>query len=163
MKRKALRILVCMLLALTTVLAPLSCASASSRYAYIMKVNVSNARLREGAGNTDVVAKLRRGEKVLYWGSRSGSYYEVGTADGDIGYIYKDFLSNYGTVKKSMVYVTEERTTLYKKSGSSMRRSSSIGDNTLVLVYARNDGWAKVRTTSGKSGYCKLSSLKALF
>ena len=162
MKRKAMRILICMVLAVLTVLAPLSSASASS-YVYIMKVNVSDARLREGPGDTDVVAKLRRGSKVLYWGSRSGSFYEVSTTDGETGYIYKDFLSAYGTVKKSMLYVTEERTTLYKNSNGSMRRSGSISADELVLVYAKNGSWAKIRTTSGKSGYCKLSALDDLF
>lgn len=162
MKRNFLKTLVCLVLVLMTVMAPITSASASS-LAHIVKVNVSDARLREGPGDTEVIVKLKRGQKVLYWGEDKGSYCKVATINGKVGYIYEDYLSAYGTVKKSMLYVTEERTALYKKNGSSMSRNGSIGSGELVLVYSANGSWAKVRTTTGKSGYCKLSSLKDMF
>ncbi|MBQ8506131.1 MAG: SH3 domain-containing protein [Clostridia bacterium] len=162
MKRNYLRTIVCLVLIAMTALAPLTTASASS-YAHILKVNVSDARLREGPGNTDVIVKLRRSQKVLYWGEDSGNYCKVATIDGTVGYIYEDYLSAYGTVKKSMLYTTEDRTAFYKKSGSSMRRSGSISADELVLVYKTNGNWASIKTLSGKTGYCKLSDLNDLF
>ena len=162
MKRNFIKAIVCMVLVVLTVLAPFTTASASS-YAHIVKINVSDARLREGPGDTAVIQKLKRGQKVLYWGEDSGTYCKVATIGGKVGYVYEDYLSAYGTVKKSMLYVTEERASLYKKSGSSMHRNGSIGSGELVLVYDISNSWAKVRTTTGKSGYCKIGQLKEIF
>ena len=162
MKRNIWKAIVCMVLVVLLGAAPLASASASS-LAYIMKVNVSDARLREKPGNSDVVVKLKKGTKVLYWGVRSGSFYKVSTTSGDTGYIYADFLSNYGTVKKSMVGFTESDAPVYRRSGSSMRRCGTLAEDSLVLVYKTNNGWAYIKTVSGKSGYMKLSDLQKAF
>ena len=161
MKRKLLKPIVCLTLAAMTFAMPLSASAAS--LAHIVKINVSDARLREGPGDTDVVAKLKRGTKVLYWGEKKNSFCKVVTTGGKTGYIYEDFLSEYGTVKKSMLYTTEKSTPLYKKSGSSMKKSGSIKADQLVLVYKTNGSWAYVKTVTGKSGYCKLSYLDDVF
>jgi len=162
MKRNILRTIVCLVLVAMTVLAPLTSASASS-YAHIMKINVSDARLREGPGNTEVITKLKRSQKVLYWGVDSGSYCQIATIDGDVGYVYEEYLSHYGTVKKSMLYIADGRVSLYKQSGGSMHRNGSLSSGELVLVYKTSGSWASVRTLSGKVGYCKLGDLKDVF
>lgn len=161
MKRNILKAIICMFLILATVATPIS-ASASSM-AYIMKVNAYDVRMREEAGDSEVVAKFDKGDKVVYWGEREGSYYKVGTASGETGYIYKDYLSAYGTVKKSMLYYTDERTDFYRKSGSSLRRNGSLSADVLLIAFQRNGDWAYVKTLGGKSGFVKLSEVESVF
>lgn len=161
MKRKLLKPIVCMLLTIMTVVMPLSASAAS--YVHIVKVNVSDARLRSEAGSSGVVKTLSRGTKLLYLGEKKGKFCKVVTAKGVSGYVYEDFLSDYGTVKKSMLYYTEKSTPIYKKSGSTLKRNGSLAKNTLVLVYKTNGSWAYIKSMNGKSGYCKLSYLEDLF
>lgn len=161
MKRKLIKPIVCMVLAIMTVIMPLGASAAS--YVHIVKVNVTDARLRAETGDGSIVKTLSRGTKLLYAGEKKGKFCKVLTSKGLTGYVYEDFLSDYGTVKKSMLYYTEKSTPIYKKSGSSLKRNGSLAKNTLVLVYKTNSSWAYVKSMSGKSGYCKLSYLEDLF
>ena len=161
MKRNFLRIMICLVLVAATLAAPMSASAASM--AHILKINVSDARLRVAPGDTEVITKLRRSTKVLYWGVEDDNYCKVATLDGEIGYVYEDYLSHYGTVKQSMVYTNDSKITLYKKSGDSLKKSSSLSADQLILVYKTSGDWAQIKTLTGKSGYCKLSSLNKVF
>ena len=161
MKRNFLKIMVCLVLVAATLAAPMSASAASM--AHILKINVSDARLRVAPGDTEVITKLRRSTKVLYWGVEDDNYCKVATLDGEIGYVYEDYLSHYGTVKQSMVYTNDSKITLYKKSGDSLKKSSSLSADQLILVYKTSGDWAQIKTLTGKSGYCKLSSLNKVF
>lgn len=161
MRQKLLKPIVCMLLAIMTVVMPLSASAAS--LVHIVKVNVTDARLRAETGDGSIVKTLSKGTKLLYMGEKKGRFCKVLTGKGLTGYVYQDFLSDYGTVKKSMLYYTEKSTPIYKKSGKSLKRNGSLAKNTLVLVYKTNDSWAYVKSMNGKSGYCRLSYLDDLF
>ena len=142
-------------------LAPLS-AFAATKTAKILKINVDQARLRTGASGV-IITTLDKGTKVLYLNKTDGAYCKVCTTDGETGYVYKRFLSSYGAVRADQVYVTRGSTTLYKRSGNSLRKSSTIKEGVYVLVYKTNGSWAQVKSMTGKSGYMKLSSLKKVF
>jgi len=161
MKRNFLKFVVCMMLIAAMLAAPVSASAASM--AHIMKINVSDARLREGPGDTEVIAKLRKNAKVLYWGEEDDNYCKVATLDGEVGYVFEDYLSHYGTVKRSMVYTNDSKITLYKKSGDNLKKSGSLSADQLILVYKKSGNWAQIKTLTGKSGYCKLSSLDKVF
>lgn len=161
MKRNFLKFVVCMMLIAAMLAAPVSASAASM--AHIMKINVSDARLREGPGDTEIIAKLKKSAKVLYWGVEDDNYCKISTMDGKVGYVYEDYLSHYGTVKKSMVYTNDSKITLYKKSGDNLKKSSSLSADQLILVYKKNGDWAQIKTITGKSGYCKLSSIEKVF
>lgn len=161
MKRNFLKFVVCMMLIAAMLAAPMSASAASM--AHIMKINVSDARLRVAPGDTEVIAKLRRSTKVLYWGEEDDSYCKIATLDGEVGYVFEDYLSHYGTVKQSMVYTNDSKISLYKKSGDSLKKSGSISADQLILVYKTSGDWAQIKTITGKSGYCKLSSLNKVF
>lgn len=163
MKRKFLKPLVCILLAVSMLLAPLSAMAASSK-AYIMRVNVSGARLHSSTdADHTIVAKLSKGSKVLYWGSKNGAMYKVVTLSGKTGYVYKNYLSVYGAVKKSSVYVTRAKTKLYKRSGSSLKGNGTLSAGKYVVVYRTYGNWAYVKTMSGKGAYVNKNYLKKAF
>ena len=154
MKRKFLKPLVCILLAVSMLLAPLSAMAASSK-AYIMRVNVSGARLHSSTdASHTVVAKLSKGSKVLYWGSKNGAMYKVVTLSGKTGYVYKNYLS---------VYVTRAKTKLYKRSGSSLKGNGTLSAGKYVVVYRTYGNWAYVKTMSGKGAYVNKNYLKKAF
>ena len=69
MKKKIFRSVVCLCLALMTVLAPLSAYAASM--AKLVRVNGSDVRLRSSSGA--VIEKLYRGEKLMCTGRAKGS------------------------------------------------------------------------------------------
>ena len=161
MKRNWMRSVLCLLLVLTLAIAPM-CAFASTKTAKILKINVDQARMRTGASG-EIITTLAQGTKVLYLNRTDGAYCKVCTTDGETGYVYKGFLSSYGAVRSNQVYVTKGSTTLYKRSGNSLRKSSTIKEGVYVLVYKTNGSWAQVKSMTGKSGYMKLSSIKKVF
>lgn len=163
MKRKVLKSVLCSLLILAMMMAPMS-ALASSSLALILKVNGDWVRMRDGAEEGDeVIARLRKGTKVLYWGEREDEMYKVLTSTGKRGYIYKGYLSTYGAMKKSQVYITTGTTKLYKRSGSSLKGNGTLAKGKYVVVYKTSGNWAYIKTMTGKSAYCQKSSLKKAF
>ena len=163
MKRKVLKSVLCSLLILAMMMAPMS-ALASSSLALILKVNGDWVRMRDGAEEGDeVIARLRKGTKVLYWGEREDEMNKVLTSTGKQGYIYKGYLSTYGAMKKSQVYITTGTTKLYKRSGSSLKGNGTLAKGKYVVVYKTSGNWAYIKTMTGKSAYCQKSSLKKAF
>ena len=161
MKRNWMRSVLCLLLVLTLAIAPM-CAFASTKTAKILKINVDQARMRTGASG-EIITTLARGTKVLYLNRTDGAFCKVCTTDGTTGYVYKGFLSSYGSVRADQVYVTKGSTTLYKLSGNSLRKSSTLKGGVYVLVYKSNGNWAYVKSMTGRSGYVRLSALSRVF
>ena len=161
MKKRVLWMAVCLVMILSTVIAPLS-ASAASGTAKILKVN-TNANLRDPDDYQHVLSYMKSGTKVLWTGKtnkKNKAFYLVTTTGGLTGYVYKDYLSSYGAVNLSQVYKTRTAAKIYKKPSTSSSKVTSVGKGRYVLVYGTSSGWAYVKTTSGKGGYMKLSTLK---
>lgn len=163
MKRKLMKSLICTVLVMAFLAAPMS-ALASSKLALILKVNKDWVYMRAPADEGgEVIGRLRKGTKLLYWGSSDGSMCKVLNSKGDIGYVYKDYLSTYGAMKKSSVCVTTDSTKLYKLSGGSLKGNGSLAKGKFVVVYKTSGNWAYVKTMSGKSAYCRTSTLERAF
>lgn len=161
MKRNFMKSVLCLVLILVLVTAPL-CAFASTKTAKILKVNVDKARLRTGPSGA-IIATLNKGTKLLYLNSNSGAYCKVCTKNGTVGYIYKDFLSSYGAVRADNIYITTSSTTMYRRSGNSLRKSSTLNSGQFLLVSQTNGNWARVKTVAGKTGYVKLNTIRKAF
>ena len=157
MKRRVLLIVTCLVLIVSTFVAPIS-ASASGT-AKILKVN-TGSYLRDPSDYYNIIGNVKKGTKVLWTGKTKKAFYLVTTTDGKTGYIYKDYLDEYGAVSKSQIYVTKSSARVYKKNSTDSKVVSKLGSGKYVLVYATKGGWAYVKTTSGKGGYMKTSSLK---
>ena len=161
MKRNLWKSILCLSLILVLVLAPLS-GLAATKTARILRVNVDQARMRTGASGS-VITTLGRGTKVLYLNKNDGAYCKVCTSNGTIGYVYKGYLSSYGSVRADQVCVTRGSTSLYKLSGGTLRKSGTLKAGVFMLVYRTNGSWAYVQSMSGKSGYVRLSDVARVF
>ena len=167
MKRRIFKSILCTLLVIALLAAPMS-ALAASKVAYILKVSVPGSPgtyVRSGStiagGKTsDIIGSLKNGARVIYWGQKSGQMLKVMTSNGTIGYVYQGNLKNYGAMSRKQVYLTKASTPVYKRSHT---RKGTLGKNKPVFVYRVNGGWAMIKTLSGSSGYVKTSALKKAF
>ena len=158
--------MLCALLMLTLSIVPPVAAPSNTAQAAgsmkIMKTNVQGGRLREGPSSEyDVITTLDKGEKVFYAGKSKNAFCYVCTADGKIGYIYKGFLSSYGTVRTSSIYYTRGKNVrMYKKPSTSASKAATLRQQQYIIVYQKAGNWAYVRTLDGKAGYIQLSKIK---
>ena len=157
MKRRILMVALCMMLIVSTVLAPVSASASTVK---IMKVNVEGARMRKGSGLFINKPSLKKGERVFYAGKQYKAFYYVCTASGRKGYVYKRYLSSYGAVNSKQIFYTTGKTKIYKKPNSKSSRIGSIAKHRYIIVYEIRGNWAYIKTMSGKGGFVKISSLK---
>ena len=159
MKRNVIKSFICILMILAMLMAPMTASAAS--VARIMKTNTDWVRMRDASG--EQVARLRKGTKVLYWGSKEDEMYKVMTSNGKTGYIYKGYLSTYGAMKLSSVYVTTASTQMYNRSGSSLKKSGKLASGKYVMVYKTSGNWAYIKTMTGKGAFVQKDTLKKAF
>lgn len=165
MKRGFFRAVLCMLLMLTMTVAPAAvCPNFAAQAASsikVLKTNVESGRLREGPSSEyDVITTLKKGQTVFYSGKMKNAFCYVCTADGQKGFIYKEFLSSYGTVISSRVYYTTGKNVRLYKKASTGASYSTLSKQQYVVVYKKAGNWAYVRTLDGKAGYIPVSKLK---
>ena len=159
MKRNVMKSFICFVMILAMLMAPMTASAAS--IARIMKVNTDWVRMRSSNGAQ--VASLRKGTKVLYWGSRIDEMYKVMLSNGKTGYIYKDYLSTYGAMNLNSIYVTTATTQLYNRSGSSLKKSGKLASGKYVMIYKTSGDWAYIKTMSGKGAFVQKGTLKKAF
>ena len=116
--------------------------------------------MRSGPGNYSVITTLDRGEKVIYSGKTKNAFCLVATMDGKKGYIYKNFLSNYGVVRSDRLYHTYARNTKLYKKASTSAKYVTLKNPQFVTVYQKAGNWAYVKTMDGKGGYIPLSKIR---
>lgn len=162
--RRFFRVVVCLLLMIAMTAAPMVAApsmSAKAASSYkVMRCNVEGGRLRKGPGNYGVITTLDRGEKVIYSGKTKNAFCLVATTNGKIGYIYKNFLSSYGAVRKDQLYYTRSRNVKLYKKASTRSKSVTLKNRQFVTVYQKAGNWAYIKTLEGKGGYVQLSKIK---
>lgn len=159
MKRSVLKTFICFMMILAMLMAPMTASAAS--IARIMKTNVDWVRLRDANG--EQIARLRKGAKVLYWGSKDDEMCRVITTSGKTGYVYKKYLSTYGAMRLDSVYITTASTQMYNRSGSSLKKSGKLAAGKYVMVYKTSGNWAYVKTMSGKGAFVQKGTLKKAF
>ena len=160
MKRNYFVRILCLTLILMLGIMPICSAYAASK-AYILRVNANYVHVRDRDG--DIMSSVRKGTRVLYWGERAGDMCKVVNSSGSTGYIYKAYLSSYGVVNKSQVAIVTSKAPLYRKSGSSLRKSGTAKAGTTLLVYQVNGSWAYVRNFNGTGAYIRTNYLKKVF
>ena len=163
MKHNILKSILCSLLIVALLAAPVS-ALAASNVAYIFKVSVSDApgtyvRSGKASDNNAVIGSLKNGTKVLYLGSSNGQMLNIMTPSGDTGYVYKGNLTTYGAIGKSRIYVTTQSTGVYN---SSKKKAGSIGAGVPVVLFSTSGNFAFVRNINGTAAYIPTSALKRL-
>ena len=159
MKRNVMKSVLCLMMILAMLMAPLSASAAS--VARIMKTNTDWVRLRTAGGAQ--ITSLRKGTKVLYWGSKNDDMYKVMLSNGVTGYIYKYYLSTYGAMQLDSVYITTTATPAYNRSGSTLKRSGTLAKGKYVMVYKTSGNWAYVKTMNGKGAFVPKGALAKVF
>ena len=163
MKHKYLRMIVCMTLVITMLVGSCPVASARSSTIKLLKVTADGARLREGGSSDyDVITTLKKGTKVFYYGKNSNYFCYVCTSDGKTGYVYKGYLSSYGTVRTDQIYYTTKKATIYKKASTSSSKVTTIAKNRFVIILKKVGNWGYVQTLDGKSGFVLLSYFESV-
>ena len=165
MKQNIIKSILCSLLIVALLAAPVS-ALAASNVAYILKVAVSDApgtyiRSGDPSDGNAVIGSLKNGAKVVYCGSKIGQMLQVLTESGQVGYVYQGNLKTYGAMSTRQLYITTASATVYRKSGASLSKAGTVGAGFPVFVCATNGGWAYVRSVSGAAAYMQMSSLKS--
>ena len=159
MKRNVIKSVLCFMMILAMLMAPMSASAAS--IARIMKTNTDWVRLRSESG--EQIDRLRKGAKVLYWGSKDDEMCRVITTDGKTGYVYKKYLTTYGAMRLNSVYKTTATTQMYNRSGSSRKKSGKLASGKYVMVYKTSGNWAYIKTMSGKGAFVQRNTLKKAF
>ena len=129
----------------------------------ILRVRADFARLRsQPQAGSDVVAKVRRGTKVVYRGEKGG-WIILQLADGTKGYMYKSMLTTYSAPKKGKVYTSRvSKLPVYAKASSGAKRLGTLKSSSEVVLLGRKGSWGLIRVVrNGRVGYVNLRYLRA--
>ena len=163
--KRIVKVVLCLMLVLVCA-TPVCMPSAEAvSVTKILRVNADNVRLHytaTGGGASSMILNLDKGTKVMYLGMKNKVWAEVVLSNGLVGYVYKDYLSEYGAVNSRDVYkVSTAKLPTYKVSGKTMKKTgSTLAKNSIVFVRDTKGGYAKVLTLKGKWTYVKTSGLK---
>lgn len=161
MKRSGTRLLICTLL-LIALTAGTLVASAAQSTVMILETTVDDGRLRDGPSSSyNVLRTLSKGEKVFFTGQTSAAFCLVRTAKGEVGYIYRGFLTNYGIVRMDQIYYALGTVNVYKRPSTDASRAGTLGAGEHVLVFLTSGDWAFIKTMNGGSGFARLSELSS--
>lgn len=162
MKHGFLKMILCLVLVASMLIAPMSASAATRTKVQILKVTVDGARIRKGPSSAyDVITSVKKGSKVFYLNKTKKSFCYVRSSYGVVGYMYKGFLKAYGVAYKDQIYYCKNKSTkLYKKAATSSSKLATIKRGQHLIVYQTKGKWAYVKTLGGKGGYVKKSALK---
>ena len=160
-RKRYLRVLVCLTLALALLLGTTVSAQAAERTVTILQLTNDYVYIRSSTGeNSQVIGTLRQGTKMFYLG-RSGSMAYVCTTSGTQGYVYAGYLEKVGEVRIGNVYYVQSSSlTVYNSPSTSASRSGTLSKGYHLLLIDANGRWGKIRSLSGAQGYVLLGGLR---
>jgi len=160
MKRKLVRMLLCLMLVVSTAVTPAALAASYPPVA-IMMCTVEGGRLRQGPSSSyDVITSLQPGDRVFYMNETVGAFYLVRTSTGMTGYIYKEFLQYYGAARADQIYFANyDGVKVYKQPSAGSGRAGSLSLAEHVIIYKVVGEWGLVKTLYGGTGYVRMSDV----
>ena len=156
------KMIVCSLL-IVAMLATTAPAFAASSIARIMKVTEDYTRMRSAPEGGSVIANLRYGTKLLYWGVNHGAMCKVMTSSGAVGYVYGGYMATYGAMNLDSVYVTTAPTAMYTRANGTLVSAGALAKGRYVSVFGVHEDWVFVKTMSGQGGFVKAGTLAKVF
>lgn len=159
--RRSLIGLICLVLALSLALAPLSVAAEKGK---IYKATDSGVRIREKpqSGST-VIGKLSKGQKVIHLSTKN-RWWKIKTAAGLTGYVFPTNLTYYRTYDVGRLYKASSTkgVKVYKKASSKAAVKGTLTRKYTVVLLAKSGDWGLIRVVkNGKVGYVPLKNLIA--
>lgn len=121
---------------------------------YILYIKANTLNLRAGPStDTTVVATLKFGDQVICEGEND-EWMKV-RYDGQLGFLKTEYTS------KTMVFRSVSETVYVSSSTLRLRAGPSVNEEILLTLSKNNkltrtgigDGWSRVKTASGKTGY----------
>ncbi len=164
MKRRVWKLVLCLVLAMISVLGSTSALAAKTQTVMILRVTTDGARVRSGSdtGN-QVITSLRKNTKVFFLGGTEGAYCLIRTADGTFGYVYRGFLEGYGVVRLDHIfYATEDDVKVYKSPSTNASRAFKLSAGECIIVYAVRGNWAYIKRIDGSGGFVLTSMLRSV-
>jgi uncharacterized protein YgiM (DUF1202 family) len=159
--RRSVLGLICLVLALSLALAPLSAAAEKGR---IYKSTDNGVRIREKAqSGSAVIGKLRKGEKVIHLSTKN-NWWRIKTASGLTGYVFPSNLKYYRTYDVGKTYraSSTKGIKVYKKASSNASVKGTLTRQFTVVLLAKSGNWGLIRVIkNGKVGYVPLKNLIA--
>ncbi len=155
--KRIIKSVVCILLAAMVLAMPLL-ASAAGTAVRILRVNTDGARVR--AEDRSIITSVPEGTKVLYMEKKWGSTSLVRVNNSLEGYIYDEFLSDYGAVRDdSIYYCSYGSKAVYRTATTSDTQIGTIYEDQYVVVMRTRGNWAYIKNLDGKGGFCTLDGL----
>jgi cell wall-associated NlpC family hydrolase len=121
---------------------------------YVLYIKANTLKLRAGPStDTTVVATLKFGDQVICEGEND-EWMKV-RYDGQLGFLKTEYTS------KTMVFRSVSETVYVSSSTLRLRAGPSVDEEILLTLSKNNkltrtgigDGWSRVKTSSGKTGY----------
>lgn len=161
MKRRAMALLLTMIVLASMFAIPVGASAASKKKVQILRVTEDGARVHSGpSAFYEVIGSLKKGQKVFYLDQIKNSFAYICNEKGYTGFVYKGFLERYGVVYKYQIYrSTKSKVGVYKKPSTKSGKVTKLSKNQHVIVYQVQGSWAYIKTLSGKGGYVKTSAL----
>ena len=126
-------------------------------------VTATVLNVRSGAGTSySVVTKINKGNKVDIIESKNG-WYKIKTSSGKIGWVSGDYLKiDNSTSVSSSKTKTVTATVLNIRSGAGTNYSivTKVNKGAKLTILESKNGWSKVKTASGKTGWASNDYLK---
>jgi uncharacterized protein YgiM (DUF1202 family) len=153
--------LVCIVLALSLALAPLSVTAEKGK---IYRATEGGVRIREKpqSGST-VIGKLHKGEKVIHLSTKN-NWWKIKTSSGLTGYVFPSNLKYYRTYSVGNLYKasSSKGVKVYKKASSKAAVKGTLTRKYTVVLLAKSGDWGLIRVVkNGKVGYVPLKNLIA--
>lgn len=143
--------------ALLTVAVSAVCMIGASAASGVGTVNADALRLRDEANATStILATASAGDTVVILGDAGNGWYKVDYNTVE-GYMSGEYLTISAQADVTIGYglVQAGGTTLNVRSGpgTSYSKVTSLNDNAVVTIVGINNGWYKIKTSSGAVGY----------
>jgi len=159
--RRSLIGLICLVLALSLALAPLSVAAEKGK---IYKATDSGVRIREKPqSGSAVIGKLSKGQKVIHLSTKN-QWWKIKTAAGLTGYVFPTNLKYYRTYDVGRLYKASSAkgVKVYKKASPKAAVKGTLTRKYTVVLLAKSGDWGLIRVVkNGKVGYVPLKNLIA--
>ena len=137
-------------------------ASAKVGQTYVSRVQ--GLRVRRQPGSTDVITKLKKGQKVIHKGTSSG-WWLIKTEEGYTGYVYRTYLKSLAQkiVKNGFYRIYKaNNVTVRKAPRSTADALGTLKRGTTVQLKAKSGDWGLVLTGAGNKGWVQLKYLQYL-
>ena len=146
---------------LATVMGMPIVASANSKVE-MKVVRTSSLNIRNIQNQSEIIEKIKEGTivEVIKPMEKQEGWYYVKTPSGKKGVCSGAYLTKVTSTSNSQVYYTREKLNIRSGAGTQYSVITTVAKGTKVEKISQSNGWAKVRLSNKKIGYCNAAYLQ---